>query len=665
MNNYHNFVLALQKQLTKMAKTGLFEVNLDKDSVWDTYLASFPEGTNLIYKERREYDCNCCKQFIRDVGRVVTFVNGKKVSIWDIQVEGYYAPVVQALADLVKSAPVENTFLHYTNKVGTQQSNVLNGDNTVTVFHHFNAVLPSTYVKPNAQIATILNDVRGNIQVLKRSLEEFTTDAAETVLELNSQGSLYRGNEQVAAVTKFLELKKKYDQLQDKEAFLWTTGVALGAFGKFRNTAIGTLLEDLSGGMDIESAVKRWEKVMAPANYKRPTALVTEAMIRKAQDKVQELGLMDALPRRYAVESDITINNVLFADRSARKAMNAFDDLAISAKKPTKGPSGVEEISVADFVSKVLPKAEGLEVFVENRMAPNFVSLIAPVYADAGNMLKWDNNFSWSYNGEVTDSIKDRVKAAGGRVDGALRVSLSWFNSDDLDLHMKGPNGKHTYYSNRQNNGAYLDLDMNGMDKHDEFSPVENIIWTKEDKIEEGTYLIYVNQFNKRMRDREGFVVEMEYKGQLFTFNYDKAHGSGNINVLKFKYSREKGVEIIESIGHTAQSKEFWGVKTQAFVPVSLVMNSPNHWDDNATGNKHLFFMLKGAKNPGDTRGFYNEYLRNELNEHKKVFEQLAGKMKAKYTDDQLSGIGFSDTKRDELLVKVTGQFTRTLKVKF
>ena len=130
-------------------------------------------------------------------------------------------------------------------------------------------------------------------------------------------------------------------------------------------------------------------------------------------------------------------------------------------------------------------------------------------------------------------------------------------------------------------------------------------------------------------------------------------------------HTDEKGVEIIESIGHTAQSKEFWGVKTQAFIPVSMVMNSPNHWDDNATGNKHLFFMLKGAKNPGDTRGFYNEYLRNELNEHKKVFEHLAGKMKAKYTDDQLSGIGFSDTKRDELLVKVTGQFTRTLKVKF
>lgn len=667
MNNYHNFVLAIQKQLTKMAKTGLFEVAADKDAVWNHYLDSFPAGTNLVFRERREYDCNCCKQFIRDVGRVVTFVDGKRVSLWDIKVDGYYQTVVDALSKLIHAAPIADEFLHFTTKVGTAQSNVLENDQVVT-YNHFHAVLPQNFVKPNSDIATALSRSRSNVQVLERSLIELTADAAETIIELNAQGSLYRGNEQIASVNLFLDLKNKYDALDaaGKEAFVWTNGLKLGERGKFRNTAIGTLLEDLSGGMDIESAVKRWEKVMAPANYKRPTALVTEAMIKKAQEKVQELGLMDSLPRRYAVLEDLTVNNVLFADRSTQKATDVFGDLLKGAKKPVKGPANVEEISIEKFIREVLPTATSIEALVENRHTGNLVSLVAPVYPDAPNMLKWDNNFSWSYNGEVTDSIKERVKAAGGKVEGALRVSLAWSNGDDLDLHMRTPRGDHLYYGNRRGSGAYLDLDMNGMDKHDDLNPVENIIFEREDQIQEGIYKVWVNQYNVRSRDRIGFTLQLEHGNTTLEFNRPQAMARGsNVDVITFRYTRKGGVEVIESLPHSKQSKDVWGMATEQFQKVSVVMNSPNHWDGQAVGNKHYFFMLEAAKQPGTTRGFYNEYLRNELNEHRKVFEHLAGKMKVPASDDQLSGLGFSDTQRNELTVKVTGAFTRTLKVIF
>ena len=51
-------------------------------------------------------------------------------------------------------------------------------------------------------------------------------------------------------------------------------------------------------------------------------------------------------------------------------------------------------------------------------------------------MFKWDNKFSWAYNGDVTDSIAERVKEFGGSLEGDLRISLSWHCGDDLDLHL-------------------------------------------------------------------------------------------------------------------------------------------------------------------------------------------------------------------------------------
>lgn len=673
---FAKFQAALQAQFALMQTFGeLYVAKVEKDAFYDLYLDSFPAGTNEIYKERREYDCNCCKSFIRSAGRLVAIHNNKLVTIWDVQVGGYYQVVADALRDVILNADIQDRYLSSEPILGKIASIELLPDGKTKKWDHFSVELPRAVVLNGDLIPSRLGELREQKNVLFRALTEIELDAGETVLDLIGQGSLYRGDEQKRAVETFIRLKREFDKVAkvngntSKEChnFAWKNAASLGEAAKFRNHAIGTLLIDLSAGMDLEAAVKRWEVVMAPTNYKRTTALVTPAMIRNAQEKVVELGLENSLQRRFAVETDLTINNVLFADRSAKVRNNVFDELVAENKGKPKSIDKVEEISIEDFIKNVLPTAKGIEVLAENRHTANLVSLVAPCDATAPNMLKWDNNFSWSYNGEVTDSIKERVKQAGGSVTGDMRVSLAWHNSDDLDLHIFEPGGRRIYHGSRVSalTGGNLDVDMNAYGPKDDHNPVENVTWPHAHNITHGEFVVVVNNYNKRRTTDVGFTIQVEYKGQLFEFHHPKDLGNGKqVEVVRFRFDG-KSIEIGKNIGYTKTSREVWGIKTEQFQKATLVLNSPNFWDGQEKGNKHYFFMLEGCVNPDSTRGFYNEYLRDELHEHRKVFEVLSSKLKAEHSTEQLSGLGFSSTSRNELVVKVTGSFTRTLKIKF
>jgi hypothetical protein len=406
---------------------------------------------------------------------------------------------------------------------------------------------------------------------------------------------------------------------------------------------------------------------VAPTNYKRPTALITKGMIQKAQAKIEELGFTTALERRYATIEDITINNILFADRQAKKAMNVFDELASRVPENTKKLDKVEEVSIEDFISKILPKAESIDVLFENRHAGNLLSLIAPVDPTAKTMFKWPNNFSWSYAGELTDSIKERVKKAGGRVEADLRCSLSWFNFDDLDLHLIEPGGNEIYYGSKSSyrTGGQLDVDMNAGSGTSR-NAVENIFYPDRSRMPEGTYTLVVNNFAQREMIDIGFEAEIEFDGVIHSFAYAKAvRNKENITVAKFRYTHRKGIELIESLPSTQASKLIWSIPTQTFHRVNVVMLSPNHWDDRTVGNKHYFFMLDGCLNEGKARGFFNEFLTDALTPYRKVFEVVGSKMKTEESDRQLSGLGFSSTQRNHLLCRVKGAFSRVVKINF
>lgn len=659
----------------------LFEVEVNKDEMYELYLNSFPEGMNEVYRERREYDCSCCKQFIRNIGNMVVIKNNKVETIWDINTgDADFQMVMDALSEYIHARPVTDVYVTKESQVGTKSNKEMLPSGEVKTWNHFYVRIPNRFVdKSHRSEGDIKGTFRDTRNVFKRSLDEIDRESVDTVLELINQNSLYKGSEWKAVLENFLRYKNEYMSIPDseKENYAWEKSTKAGAVvGKIRNHSIGTLLVDISEGMDLDTAVKKYEKIVAPANYKRPKAIFTKKMLEAAQKTVEELGYMDSLPRRFARLDDISVNNILFANRDAAKRIsgNVFEDMATDVVVNPKRFSKVEEISIDQFVSDVLPTARELEVFFENRHAQNMVSLIAPQNPDAPTMFKWNNGFGWAYTGNMTDSnIKENVKSAGGQVDGVLRFSIQWNDlepdGNDLDAHCIEPNGHEIFFRtskkpNRSIMSGQLDVDI--IHPIDNEPAVENIVWNDKSKMQPGVYKFFVHNYTYR-GGRNGFRAEIEFDGQIHYFDYSKELRDDERVYVAEVTLDERGVFTIKDLlPSNVSSREVWGVKTNQFIPVSVMCYSPNYWDEQSgIGHKHFFFMLKDCVNPERPNGFYNEFLRQELVEHKRVFEALGSRMAVQDVDDQLSGIGFSSTKRAELIVKVKGATERTIKIKF
>jgi hypothetical protein len=664
---------AVKKQFEYMAKHNLYRVNIDKDLLWEMYLTSFPNGTNPLYKERTTHDCQACKHFIRNVGAIVSIIDGKIVTIWDIEAKDEYELVAKAMAEFVRSVKIDNEFLTTEKTLGVVSNLQCLGEGNFKKWDHFCVSIPPKYVKNGKDIGPILSMARSTYDVFLRALKEIKTEEVETVLELIAQNSLYRGEEYKSNLTGFLKAKKEFAKIKnkmalDQELFAWSQGPLLPpAISRIRSTAIGKLLVDLSEGADFESTILSFEAMMSPVNYKRPTALVSKAMIQKAKEKIEELGFTSALERRYANVNDITVNNLLFVDRSTKKEMGIFDKLEEKVPQNAKKLSGLEEITIEAFIENILPKVDSIQILLENSQANNLVSLIAPVDPESKSMFKWPNNFSWSYIGEVTDSIKEKVKAAGGNVTGYLRCSLAWHNFDDLDIHLTEPLGEEIYFAHRNSHSSLgsLDVDMNAGGSSSR-TPVENIVHSNKTRVQEGLYKLRVHNYSKRETIDVGFEAEIEFNGNIYNFAYPQAVKNGEyITVAEFKFTHKHGVELIKSLPTQVISRPLWGIPTQTFHKVRAIMLSPNYWDEHKVGNKHYFFMLEGCINEGQARGFFNEFLVDELTPHRKVFEQVGAHMKTENSDQQLSGLGFSSTQHSSLICQVKGTFSRILKINF
>jgi hypothetical protein len=699
-----SFNKKLQEQLDKMAQLGkLFRSSLSGNEIWDLYINSFEKDPIFRDPASSEHTCNLCKNFIRRYGNIVTINNSNEIiSIFDIQTEGEYENSVKEITKVLKNSKIQDVFFETWNELNSlnyEKCSKTNSifrlgidknikrytkeeaekfgvvkPNEIKTFNHLHLNIPTLFVDMSGKsVETIMGDYRSSKEVFKRAMDEISLDTLNLVKDLIIQGSLLDGTTHLYKVEQFIPLKEQYDQLakKDQDNWCWVNSYKL-PIAKFKNELIGVLCSELSEGEELNKACQSWNKRVDPVNYMKTTAPITKKQIEEAKKFVEENGYEESFDRRFATIDDIKASEILHLNsgKAEIKNVSIFDNVKSTSTRHKRAEfDKIETVSIEKFMSDILPGCTSIEAFLENRLEGNMVSLTTTNNSNSKPIFKWNNNYSWTFNGNLAgkSQIKEEVKSKGGKVDGVLRFSMMWAdgNNDnsDLDLHCLEPTGNHIYFSNKINprTGGNLDIDItqpNGK------LAVENITFPSLSKMTEGVYKLFIHQYSAR--SSKGFKAEIEFNGELYSYTYDKPV-SGNIQIAEVTLKNGE-FTIIHKLPATdgiGVSKEIYGLESNNFHKVNLVCLSPNHWNTNNVGNKHYFFMLDKAKSPISIRSFHNENLLPELATHRKVLEVLGTQTMINSTDKQLSGLGFNSTVKDEVILKLQGTHKRVIKVQF
>ena len=477
--NFQPFARLIAEHFARMTEgvVVLYRAAVDRKQLWAHYLDSYPADVNAVYRTCRLYDCSCCRHFVHTMGGVVVLRNQEIHTIWEISgAPAPYQEVADAMDAYVRAAPISGVFLARQASFGEEysQEQLENGD--IDAWEHFYLTLPQRFVaRDGATVEEFTGQQAVSRQVFQRALEEITPDAVDTALDLISWRLLYRGEEWQDLLEAFRAIQNEYAALpaEKRELYLWEKSATVGgAMTRIRNHSIGTLLTDLSGGMDEDAALRRYETVVAPTNYKRPKAVYTKETLEAARKTLERMGYLSSLGRRFATLNDVPASNLLFCNRDAAPRVSGssvFDTMLEELPISPETFDRAELMSPEDFVSRVLPTARAVEVLLDSHQASHLVSLIAPKDPESPSMFKWNNAFGWSYNGNITDStsIRERVKAAGGCVNGALRFSIQWNDEDglnlsDLDAHCIQPNLEAIQFNHKRSkrSGGTLDVDI-------------------------------------------------------------------------------------------------------------------------------------------------------------------------------------------------------------
>ena len=371
----HRFHIALD-----VTGGALFTTDL-KDKLWDIYLYSKPVD------QRQYHNCNACRKFIERYGHLAIIDAGQIFpAFWDSTdvLEDIEVKSVLAIEQAFKDCKITGVF--YT-------EDRLWGEAVTGIWRHFALDFPDKYVYKglvkNASQASA--EKKQDYINIRKAIREFPQSLVNQVRTAFEVIDVFRNEKIMGPLIWLADLHEQIAKNRSLRANIIWKAVALAppGFCHPRSSVLGSLLDDLSSGLNFDSAIKKFEAKMSPTQYQRPQAAPSEGAIDRAEFLVNQLHIRDSFRRRYARFDEIPTFFWLPKEIPYDPGEGLFASIRKSQQNTLAVTKG-ESVRLTEFKEDILPKALKLEFHVPSALS-SFAALTTAACPDAPPILQWDS----------------------------------------------------------------------------------------------------------------------------------------------------------------------------------------------------------------------------------------------------------------------------------
>ncbi len=364
-------------------------------NLYDIFLENIPE------EYRQHYNCHTCRGFVNKYGSIVK-INDTDWSVqsvlWDVNTTpDFFKPAIEAMLKEISKGFISNIFTTNNTRLGIESCGG---------FDHFSVVYnnnPNRNLMNNRLIQIIAENLE-KFKMVNNAISDYSLDTVHTATVLLESGRFYRGSTYIEISKAFEKLLKNINSTKNKltiDRMIWNyvANVPSGAC-HIKSSMIGTLLDDIKDGLDLDDIERRFADKVNPENYMRPKAAPTVGNIKRAEELIKELGLEKSLKRRFADITELTYfwrpeeKNKDSDENKSDNEFSIFGHLLPKEESKKNNNNLISQLpplkmSWVVFERDILPKAKRLfvrgEYSLNNRVV--FVTAYDP---EAKPIIKWD-----------------------------------------------------------------------------------------------------------------------------------------------------------------------------------------------------------------------------------------------------------------------------------